>query len=112
MKRLTTLILLFSLAPGVMAEGMDTRWDELRMEYASAAEKGDFVLAYEIAMELLGIDPSDTDARLSLVLASVSQEKMPPAWVLNEPWAQATAQDRINRVAAQRLLESLNKQRQ
>lgn len=112
MNKLITLALLLMISLSALGEDVVARWNELNYDYASAAESGNFSAAYDAAMELVEMDPSDTNAKLYLVLACIQLGQEPPSWVLGEPWANATPEDRINRMAAEVLLESLNKAKQ
>lgn len=112
MNKLITLASLLMISLSALGEDVVARWSELNAEYASAAETGNFSAAYDVAMVLVGMDPSDTHAKLCLVLASIQLGREPPSWLLGESWTNATPEDRINRVAAEVLLDLLNKQRQ
>jgi hypothetical protein len=72
--------------------------------YLNATAAGKHEQALKVAYDLNGIDPSDTQALLYIVLSSLKSGKDIPSWIFDKPWPDATGQDVFNRRLAEHLV--------
>lgn len=102
MRKIFILALFFSSS--TFANDITKVWSKLDSNYVIAIQHQDYKKALEYALDLNKIDPSDTQALLYIVFASVKSQTKLPSWVMEEPWAHATKQDVFNKLLAIQLL--------
>ncbi|MGX5173933.1 hypothetical protein ACUR5C_07930 [Aliikangiella sp. IMCC44653] len=94
-KLLVTLMLLF-IPLASTAEDVARKWNQLLSECESALVDGELKKARKLALELNAMDPSDTHVMYYIVLTSVELKIPVPAWLLEQPWPDATEVDKEN----------------
>lgn len=103
MRHIFLIAALFLFSCPAFAEDIVERYLDLNVQYLEDISEGKYESALGAAIELSEIDPSDTRALLYIVFASIKAGKPIPEWVMNEPWPDATGEDRFNRRLAEKL---------
>jgi hypothetical protein len=89
-------IVLIMFSQLLLAEDVSKKWHMMLNKCESALIEGELKEARELALELIKIDPSDTQVMYYLVLTSVELNIPVPKWLIEEPWPNATEKDRNN----------------
>jgi hypothetical protein len=105
MNKLLLTIVLTSIPLFSISEDVAGKWNSMLQECEAALIDGELDKAKELAFELNRIDPSDTHVMYYIVLTSIELNIPVPKWLLEQPWPNATEQDREN---YQRAVDAMN----
>ena len=79
-----------------IADNITDTWVNMIKQCESALIEGELEKARILALKLNEIDPADTHVMYYIVLTSVELGLPIPKWLLEEPWPNATVDDREN----------------